>query len=248
MYRSALFLCLCLSLWSCSSLKRNEFKPKQVFQSDPLKITQISENVFVHVSYIQTNDFGKVPCNGLVLRNGSEAVVLDTPTNDSCSEVLINWIEKTLNCRIVAVVPTHFHNDCLGGLKAFHQHNIASYAHAPTIELATANQYEQPKNGFKDSMLLKLGSESVLLKYFGEGHTKDNLVAHFRSEQVLFGGCLIKELGAGKGYLGDANIAEWSNTVEKVKKAFPDVRIVVPGHGKSGSQKLLDYTIDLFRQ
>lgn len=31
----------------------------------------------------------------------------------------------------------------------------------------------------------------------------------------MFGGCLIKELDAGKGYLGDANVADWSSTVEK---------------------------------
>jgi metallo-beta-lactamase class B len=37
----------------------------------------------------------------------------------------------------------------------------------------------------------------------------------------MFGECLIKELKASKGYLGDANIANWSNTVEKVKIEYP---------------------------
>ena len=65
---------------------------------------------------------------------------------------------------------------------------------------------------------------------------------------MLFGGCLIKELEAGKGYLGDANVAAWSGTVEAVKQAYPDVRVVVPGHGEPGDGKLLNYTIGLFKE
>jgi metallo-beta-lactamase class B len=54
-------------------------------------------------------------------------------------------------------------------------------------------------------------------------------------------------LNASKGYLGDANTADWSNTVEKIKKEYPNLKIVVPGHGEFGDQKLLDYTIKLFK-
>ena len=34
--------------------------------------------------------------------------------------------------------------------------------------------------------------------------------------------------------------------VEKIKKEYPNLKIVVPGHGETGNQKLLDYTIKLF--
>jgi metallo-beta-lactamase class B len=56
----------------------------------------------------------------------------------------------------------------------------------------------------------------------------------------------MKELGASKGYLGDANVGEWPTTVGKVKAAYPQVKWVVPGHGKVGDASLLDYTIRLF--
>ena len=59
----------------------------------------------------------------------------------------------------------------------------------------------------------------------------------------MFGGCLIKEMNATKGYLHDANVKDWSATVEKVKE-YPHVKVVVPGHGKYGDVKLLDYTIN----
>ncbi len=226
---------------------KSSFKAKEVYHSKELTITQISENAFEHTSFKQTNDFGNVPCNGLVVQNSHEAIVFDTPTNDKSAEELIAWINETLHCKIKAVIPTHFHDDCLGGLHAFHQHHIPSYASFRTIDLATRDHAAVPENGFKDSLVLNVGDERVIATFFGEGHTKDNTVGYFPGEKILFGGCLVKELDAGKGYLGDANVAAWPATVDAVKKAYPDVRIVVPGHGAYGNKALLDYTIRLFK-
>ncbi len=242
-------LLIIISLTSLNSIsqKRAKFKSKEIYKTKSLVIIQIAENSFNHISFKQTNDFGYVPCNGLIVRNNNEVIVFDTPTNDKSAEELIKWIKETLGCKINAVIPTHFHDDCLGGLKAFHENKIASYANFKTIELAKENKYEVPENGFTESIILKVGNESVTVKFFGEGHTKDNVVGYFPSENVMFGGCLIKEIKASKGYLGDANVETWSSTVEKVRNEYPNVKVVVPGHGKYGNQKLLDYTIQLFK-
>jgi metallo-beta-lactamase class B len=223
------------------------FTPKVVYQSDKLIITQVAENSYLHTSYKQTNDFGKVPCNGLVVRHKNEAVIFDTPTNNEGAEALIKWVEEQLQCQISALIPTHFHDDCLGGLQAFHQHQVPSYAHIKTIELAKANHYVAPEHGFSDSLMLPVGDKHVDVRFFGEGHTIDNVVGYFAADKVLFGGCLIKEWNASKGYLGDANLAAWSGTVQKIKQAYPQAQLIVPGHGTSGNQKLLDYTIRLFQ-
>jgi len=242
-----LIIVISLTILNCSSQKQIEFKPKEVYKSNDLIVTQITENSFVHISFLQTNDFGNVPCNGLIVRNSNETIIFDTPTNDKNSEELINWIKGTLKCKVNAIIPGHFHEDCVGGLKAFHDNDIPSYANFKTIEFAKEINSAVPKNGFKDSLTLKVGDEIVTAKFFGEGHTRDNIVGYFPNENVMFGGCLIKELDANKGYLGDANVSEWSATVEKVKKEYPDVKIVVPGHGEYGDKKLLDYTINLFK-
>lgn len=232
---------------SCNSQKKENFKAKEIYKSADLIITQISENTFIHTSFKQTNDFGNVPCNGLVVKNNNETIVFDTPTNDKGAEELIQWINEKLHSKIKAVVPTHFHDDSMGGLQAFHHKKIPSYSYSKTIEFAKENHFTVPQNSFSDFIILKVGDKETITKFFGEGHTKDNVVAYFPDEQILFGGCLLKELEAGKGYLGDANISAWSGTVEKVKKEYPDVKIVVPGHGEYGDGKLLDYTIQLFK-
>lgn len=233
--------------FSCKAQKTLQFKAKEVYKSDNLVITQVAENSFEHTSFLQTNDFGNVPCNGLIVRNNNEVIIFDTPTNDKSSEELINFVTETLHCKINAIIPTHFHNDCLGGLKVFEEKNIPSYAYFRTVELAKENNYAVPQNSFSEPLKLKVGNEHVLVKFFGQGHTRDNVVGYFPAEDVMFGGCLIKEMGAGKGYLGDSNVADWSGTVEKVKKEYPNVKIVVPGHGDYGDSKLLDYTITLFK-
>lgn len=242
-----LIILISIIITNCSNQKHLAFKPHKLYKSQNLIITQISENTFLHVSYKQTNDFGNVPCNGLIVRNHNEVIIFDTPTNDKSSEELIKWIKEKLQCNITAIIPTHFHDDCLGGLNAFNTHAIPSYANYKTIELAKENNLVVPKNSFRDSLILKVGEANVIVKFFGEGHTKDNVVGYFPGENILFGGCLIKELNAGKAYLGDATIKEWSATVQKVKNEYPNAKIVVPGHGAYGDIKLLDYTINLFK-
>jgi hypothetical protein len=90
--------------------------------------------------------------NGLVNSKGNEAIVFDTPTNDSASVELINWVENDL------------------------------------------------KKGF----------------------------------------------GAGKGNLKDSHQEFCSETVGEVKHRYPNLKLVVPGHGEPGGTELLDYKSNLF--
>ncbi len=243
----ALWILLLFPFAACNAQSHQSFTETILLENDQLKITQIAPNAWVHTSYLQTNDFGYVPCNGLLVRDNNELIVFDTPTNNQASELLIQWITDSLRGTIQAVIPTHFHEDCLGGLEAFHQHHIPSYAFIKTIALAKDRHYTAPQHEFSDSLNLPLGHTSVTVRYFGEGHTRDNVVGYFPAENILFGGCLIKEINAGKGYLGDANVKAWSKTVENLRHTYPKIQCVVPGHGLWGGTQLLDYTIQLFQ-
>jgi metallo-beta-lactamase class B len=245
-FRIVFIFCVII-ITSCSQKERDTYNATVVYESDVLTITQISDNAYVHTSYLQTESFGKVGCNGLLVYDHGETIIFDTPTTDSVSSLLMYWIETSLHSNVKAVIATHFHEDCLGGLNAFHQHSVASYANQHTIALAHENDLELPEHAFHDSLSLAVGETSVMVRYFGEGHTRDNVVGYFPKEHILFGGCLIKAQDATKGFLGDANVDAWPITVEKVKKAFPHVEVVIPGHGAIGDASLLDYTIKLFR-
>lgn len=183
----------------------------------------------------------------IVARQG-EAIILDTPVDDASSEELIRWVETRLAVKIKGVVITHFHNDCLGGLAVFHERNIPSYANERTLALTREKKLISPLQGFSREMELVVGRSKLELYYPGEGHTTDNIIGYFSDDQTLFGGCLIKSLDAGKGNLEDANVSAWSNTVREVLRRFPDVKIVIPGHGEYGDRELLHYTIRKFEE
>ncbi|MFC5625814.1 subclass B1 metallo-beta-lactamase [Algoriphagus winogradskyi] len=219
-----------------------------VYKSETLQIEQISPNTFVHISYLNTDDFGKVACNGMIVINEGEALVFDTPANEEASLELINWLENDQKTVVKGVVATHFHWDCLGGLDEFHSREIPSYASDQTIALAKNAGYPLPQIGFKKRLNLQAGKINVINQFLGEGHTRDNFVSYVPSDKVLFGGCMIKALGAGNGNLEDANVGKWSATVLKVKSTFPEIIIVIPGHGKIGGTELLDYTEEMFEK
>ncbi len=240
--RIRVIVILLLGFLSCKAQENIPF-----YESANVRVEKLTENTFRHISYLSTEDFGKVSCNGMIVVDKNEAVIFDTPTNDNDSRELIDWIEKSLNCKVIGVVVTHFHNDCLGGLNEFHERQIPSYASFKTIELTKSDSVQAPQNGFENYLEIQVGDKKVINEFFGEGHTIDNIVSYFPDEKVLFGGCLIKALGASKGYLGDANINEWPNTVLAVKSKYEQAKVIIPGHGIPGNSELLDYTIELFK-
>jgi metallo-beta-lactamase class B len=216
------------------------------YESENLIINKLSDHVYQHISYLNTDSFGRVACNGMIVVNGNEAVVFDTPATNETSEELIGYLTEKQHLKIKGIVATHFHADCVGGLEAFHQKGVPSYAENRTIASLKETGSPQPQKGFDSKLTLKVGNKKVYATYLGEGHTRDNVVGYFPEDNALFGGCLIKEVGASKGYLGDANVQAWPETVRKVKARYPQAKIVIPGHGKVGGTELLDFTVKLF--
>lgn len=228
--------------------KNTATKDSVVYQSDKLIITRVAPQTYVHTSYLQTNDFGKVPCNGMIVVDAKEAAIFDTPANDSSTVELISYL-RAQQIKPIAVVATHFHGDCVGGLQTFQEQHIPSYATEQTISLLQQqpdNKFPIPDHPFTGKLELPVGNEKVSVMYYGPGHTRDNIVAYFAKDKVLFGGCLIKEADATKGFLGDADTLAWTGTVQKVKAAYPDAMLIIPGHGQWGGKELLDYTMKLF--
>ena len=182
--RRLLFLVFLQKILVTSTVLAQEVK--KVYSSETLEVHQISPNTFVHVSYLNTQDFGKVACNGMLVIHQGEAIVFDTPTDDETSLELISWLENVQNVKVKGVVATHFHDDCLGGLNAFHSKGIPSFGTFQTISLAKSEGNQIPQNGFETELNQKVGGLEVQSIFLGEGHTRDNVVAYVPAEKVLF--------------------------------------------------------------
>lgn len=238
-----------LNLTTVLLLSTGAFAQQTIYKTPGLEIDSIAANTYVHRTFLNTKEWGKVSCNGAIFIDNGEAIVFDTPTTDSVSTELISWIKDHTRATIKAIVINHSHDDCLGGLAVFHRAGVPSYSSELTRELAkkdTQNKPTVPQHGFSKMLKLKIGKATIVNYYPGEGHTRDNIVSYIPSVKVLFGGCLIKALGSGKGNLAEANVSAWPESVRTVKQKFPEAVIVIPGHGAYGGNTLLDYTIKLF--
>ena len=214
--------------------------------TEDIEIIQIAANSYVHVSYAQIPGFGRIGSNGFIFTDNGEALLFDTPMNDSQTMQLVDWIKDSLKVRIVGFVPNHWHADCMGGLNYLNSIGIPSYANEKTIAIAKTKKLPIPQHGFVDSLVLHLGNKTVICKYYGPAHTTDNIVTWIPSERILFGGCMVKELKSETlGNIADADLTEWPKTIARVIADYTSANIVIPGHGTFGGQELLTHTLDL---
>jgi len=219
---------------------------KQVVVSADLSVEEVALGVWLHTSWDEVEGFGRVPANGLVVVGNGEAALIDTPWNNALTGELFDWVVKNLGCPITTVVATHSHGDNLGGLNEAHSRGAASWALDRTLELARSAGRPVPQHGFSDRKVLSVGGRTLELRYLGGGHTVDNIVVWIGDQKVLFGGCLVKAAGAKTlGYTKEADLAAWPQTVTALRSAYPDARLIVPGHGSPGGYELLDRTLEL---
>ena len=217
--------------------------------TDDLKLIKISENVFIHVSYYDYPRYKHFPANGLVYLNRGKAIIIDTGWRDQETRALVNWLKNHLKVKIIGVVVTHWHIDCMGGLGEILRKGIKSYANVLTCNMARKKNLPIPEVSFKDSLTINLADKTILCQYLGGGHTIDNIVVWIPDEKILFGGCLLKALAwRNLGFIGDAVLQEWPKTLHKVLKKFPDCRIVIPGHGQHGDLSLVRHTLEVLNK
>lgn len=227
------FWITCLFIFSLT-VQANEDLP-------PIKITEIERNVYLHKSYNDVKGFGLVSSNGLVVIEDNKAFIVDTPWSERDTENLVNWI-KSKNYQLLGSVSTHSHDDRTAGIAWLKRHKVPTYATSLTNEIlkrAGKTTAQHSLEGVESTL-----ADGMLTTYYpGEGHAVDNIVVWLPKSKILFGGCLIKSMASNNlGYIGEANIEQWSISVEKLQKKFSDTVLVIPGHGKVGDIGLLKHT------
>lgn len=126
---------------------------------------------------------------------------------------------------------------------------IESIANSMTIEKCKEVGLPIPSRAFKDSLTVDFNGEQIDCRYFGAGHSFDNITVWIPSKKIFFGGCLIKSINSkGLGNLSDAIVNDWDLTVEKIIKEYPGIKTVITGHGDYGGMELLSHTIELVKK
>lgn len=211
-----------------------------------LKIKQIEKGIYLHTSYMQVDGFGMVDSNGLVVLDGKDAHIIDTPWSITDTEKLVRWINNQ-GYVLKDSISTHSHADRTAGIVFLNSIAIPTYASKLTNKILEQTGKETASNTFEPNYWLV---KNKIQAYFpGEGHTKDNLVIWLPQSKILVGGCLVKSIEAKSlGYIGEANITAWPASIDKLMNEFKSAKLVIPGHGEVGNQSLLAHTKKLIQQ
>lgn len=214
-----------------------------------VEVYPLTPGIWRHVTYKEMQEGSLAPANGLIVRDGGHAVMIDTPWTSEQTAALLDWVEISLKAKVDAVVVCHSHQDCLGGLPEIHRRGITSIGMEKTRALALAAGVEAPRITFAGERRVKAGGRELELFYPGPGHTIDNIVVWIADERVLFGGCLVRAGDARTlGYTAEADLASWPATLNAMKSRYLGARWVVPGHGDPGGWELVDNTLKLIAE
>ncbi|MCH1931296.1 DIM/SIM/IMP family subclass B1 metallo-beta-lactamase [Shewanella sp. A25] len=202
-----------------------------------IKIEKLEEGVYLHTSFIEYQG-SFVEKQGLVMVDQRQAYILDTPTTAVDTEKLVNWL-KAQGFTIGASFSTHFHSDSAGGIEWLNAQAIPTYASELTNTLLKKQGQAQARHTFNGERFW-LVKDKIEIFYPGPGHTQDNEVVWLPEHRILFGGCFVKP--DGLGYLGDANVAAWPTSAQKLLSKYADAKWVVPSHSEIGDVSLLQRT------
>lgn len=211
-----------------------------------IQLIHLQDSIYVHMTWHQLDDFGRFPSNGLIVIKNGKALMIDTPIDDNKTEKLSKYLKDSLSVDLTKLIIGHYHDDCLGGLDYLKSIGIESIANSMTIDKCKENGLPIPSTPFNDSLTFDFNGEQIDCRFFGAGHSFDNITVWIPSKKILFGGCLIKSSNSkGLGNLSDAVVVDWDLTIRNLLKEYTDIKTVIPGHGKFGGTELLTHTIEL---
>ncbi len=209
------------------------------------------------------------PNSGVIV--GDDGVmVIDATATPVMAQDLIGRIRNITDKPIKYVTLSHYHAVRVLGASAYKAEQII--ASRPTYELIVErgqedwqSEYERfprlfqnadsvpgltwPTMVFDKQMTVYMGKLEVQLIQIGPGHTRGDTIAWLPGEGTLFSGDLV-EYNAGI-YTGDAQLAEWPDTLDKLRALQP--KALVPGRGPAlktaaDAIKAIDFTQNFVRQ
>lgn len=170
------------------------------------------------------------------------AVVIDTQF-PAQAQNLIDQMQASGTERITHLINTHHHGDHTSGNIAFADHTDSIVAHENSLKnqkhaaKSTGKEADQlyPNETFQDQKQLKVGGETIELKYFGPAHTDGDIVIHFQEANVAHIGDLVfnrKFPYIDKAH--GADIGHWVQVLDDILKEYDDDTVFIWGHALEG--------------
>ena len=221
-------------------------KTDTIIINENIRLIEIEKNFYIHESFTYSPQYGRFPSNGLLVIKNGKALMIDTPFTNEETKIIYDFLKENMQTTITNFIGGHYHADCIGGMEYLKSKGVHTILNDLTNTFCIEQNLPTPDKTFTKNYEFKFEDIELECRFFGGGHSADNIIVYFPNERILFGGCLIKEARARNiGNTNDAVLTEWAGTVEKTIKEYPDVEIVIPGHGAYGGANLLSHTINI---
>jgi metallo-beta-lactamase class B len=210
-----------------------------------LQISHLTGDFYVYKTF---HDYkgALISANAMYLVTNKGVVLFDGPWDVTQFQPLLDSIKAKHNKEVVMHFATHSHEDRAGGLAFYKQKGIKTYTIKLTDEILKKNNEARANFITPNDTVFTVGQHSFRVYYPGKGHAPDNIVVWFEKEKVLYGGCFIKSAEATDlGYLGDADVKEWKNSIKKVKVKFGKPKFIITGHDDWTNTQSLNHTAKL---
>jgi len=214
-------------------------------KNSPLQISHLTGDFYVYRTF---NDYKgtKISANAMYVVTDKGVVLFDAPWDKTHFQPLLDSIKAKHNKDVIMLFGTHSHEDRAGGFDFYKKKGIKTYSIKLTDDILKKNNEPRAEFIISNDTTFTVGNHIFEVYYPGKGHAPDNIVAWFKKEKILYGGCFVKSAEAvDLGYLGDADVKEWQKSIKKVLAKFKKPDYIISGHDDWTSKESLNHTLKL---
>lgn len=223
----------------------------------PLPVTRIAPDtyaVYGHIAELDTRNRGFNGNAGFIVTKEG-VVVIDALGTPLLGRRLLASIRKITDKPVRALILTHNHPDHSYGAIAFKKAGASIIAHADTQDYLRSSNLEssvayrreiipQDMRGFEpvppdkaiagklfDKQVIQLGRHRFEIYNANHHHSFGDLVIRQLPENIIWIGDLA--FNGRTTFMGDGHSAATLKEIDWLRSAFPDAKLMVPGHGKA---------------
>ncbi len=224
--------------------------------ADHVSLKHLKGSVYVVEDYY----YGKE--NSVVYIGENEVTIIGATWTPDTARLLADEIRKVTAKPITEVIVTNYHPDRAGGSaywKTLGAKIIATELTKKWLKedwQGVLNFTRQWMPDYPDIAVVmpdvvypgdfQLQDGKIRTLYLGPSHTEDGIFVYFPQEKILYGNCILKE---ELGNLSYANLAEYPETLKKLKALTLPIDTVIAGHMHSvHGIELIDHYLGLLEE
>jgi glyoxylase-like metal-dependent hydrolase (beta-lactamase superfamily II) len=246
-----------------SSINTSVGQPLQQQQKHAFADKDINISTYIktisNVAFLQIHNYTSSPpgpVNSWLIESVNGVVIIDTQRTLSEAKNALNEIEK-INKPILGIIITHPHPDHIGETEILLNgtSDIPIYSTQPVFDIMKndtgglialtkelhgddyTDQVVLPNKILQSGDIIAIDGVTYSFEDIGPGEAGDMMLIYLPERQLLFTGDVVNN--RMHPALIEGRSSDWIKQLEYIGQNYSDARVLFPGHGQSGSPKVL---------